>query len=318
MRPPAPLILLLALLALATPATAADGGVRAPEADGGVAYGQPVLAPLKVARFRVSPAVLRADGAPARITYRLTGSRGPVRVWLEVVRSGGGRRPVLRVPLGTHRGGTVSWAPQPGQLTAGRYLARVRVVARRGARASAASARSRLRVLPPRPAPAPPPAPPPTPTPAPPAPTPPAPSGVPGVFPVQGPYTFGGEGARFGASRGTYAHRGQDIAAADGTPVVAPVPGVIFWRAYQATGAGHYLVLRGDDGRDHVFMHLRDGSVVVTKGTRVAAGARLGEVGDTGSSHGPHLHFEIWPDGWFSGPSSAPIDPLPDLLAWAS
>jgi murein DD-endopeptidase MepM/ murein hydrolase activator NlpD len=134
---------------------------------------------------------------------------------------------------------------------------------------------------------------------------------------VAGPYTLGGTDARFGAVRRGYAHRGQDIIAAEGTPVVAPVPGVIRWRAYQAGGAGHYVILRGDDGRDYAFMHFRDGSVVVAKGDRVAAGARLGEVGHTGHASGPHLHFEIWPDGWYSGPASAPIDPLPDLLAWA-
>ena len=30
-----------------------------------------------------------------------------------------------------------------------------------------------------------------------------------------------------------------------------------------------------------------------------------------------HLHFEIWPDGWYATADSHPIDPLPDLLAWA-
>ena len=77
------------------------------------------------------------------------------------------------------------------------------------------------------------------------------------------------------------------------------------------------MVVRGDDGRDYVFMHMQDGSVAVEKGQPVTAGQPLGNVGDTGDSRGAHLHFEIWPAGWYSSPASQPIDPLPELLAWA-
>jgi murein DD-endopeptidase MepM/ murein hydrolase activator NlpD len=137
------------------------------------------------------------------------------------------------------------------------------------------------------------------------------------VFPVQGPYTLGGEDARVGARRTGHVHQGQDILAAAGTPVVAPRAGFVSWRAYQKGGAGHYVVLRGDDARDYVFMHLRNGSVLVQKGQAVTAGQALAAVGSTGASTGPHLHFEIWPHGWYAE-GSKPIDPLPDLLAWAS
>jgi murein DD-endopeptidase MepM/ murein hydrolase activator NlpD len=138
-----------------------------------------------------------------------------------------------------------------------------------------------------------------------------------GVFPVQGPYSFGGDDARFGAGRTGHVHQGQDILAAAGTPVVSPRAGFVAWRAYQEGGAGHYVVVHGDDARDYVFMHFQDGSVLVQKGQAVTAGQQLGAVGSTGASSGPHLHFEIWPDGWYAE-DSAPIDPLPDLLAWAS
>ena len=135
---------------------------------------------------------------------------------------------------------------------------------------------------------------------------------------MQGAYDLGGDDARFGAARRGHVHQGQDIVAAEGTPIVTPVAGIVHWRAYQASGAGHYVVVRGDDGRDYVFMHMQDGSVVAEKGRRVAAGEHLGSVGNTGDSRGAHLHFEIWPDGWYSTADSHPIDPLPDLLAWAS
>jgi len=331
MRLTAPLIASLALLATALPAAPAQatGGASAPGPHGGYLFGQPPEPRLRVARFAVAPAALR-PGRPARVTFRLSGPGRRVRVWLELRRvgAGAGRARVRRVALGargvgrTHR---LRWTPDPAALAPGRYRARLKAVPRQARRGAAISRRSHLELLappPPPPAPEPTPAPPaptPAPTPAPaapPAPAPPAPSG-PGVFPVQGPYDLGGDDARFGDVRPTHVHRGQDIVAAEGTPVVAPRPGVVFFRDYQANGAGHYVVLRGDDGRDYVFMHFRPGSIVVERGARVAAGQRIAEIGHSGHASGPHLHFEIWPDGWFSSPASAPVDPLPDLLAWA-
>jgi len=98
---------------------------------------------------------------------------------------------------------------------------------------------------------------------------------------------------------------------------VAPRSGVVYWRAYQREGAGSYLVIREDDGgRDLVFMHLQAGSTELTEGDRVSAGQRIGAVGSTGASSGPHLHFEIWVGGWYAK-GGKPIDPLPQLRAWA-
>jgi murein DD-endopeptidase MepM/ murein hydrolase activator NlpD len=196
----------------------------------------------------------------------------------------------------TNRRQQVRWRPK---LQPGSYTARLRATAVR-ARVSTSSP---VRVNAPA-------APAPTAAPAP------APAAGSGVFPVQGPYSFGGADARFGAPRSGHTHQGQDVMAAEGTPVVAPLGGTVSWVAYQAAAAGHYVVLHGDDGRDDVFMHLQDGSVTVAKGSVVVAGQRLGNVGHTGDAEGPHLHFEIWPNGWYAD-GSQPIDPLPDLLAWA-
>src|SRR5206468_2794749 len=135
------------------------------------------------------------------------------------------------------------------------------------------------------------------------------------IFPVAGPYSFGGAGSRFGAGRVGHIHQGQDIAAAEGTPVVAPRSGTILWRAYQTGGAGNYLVLRASDRHDYVFMHLRTGSLRVARGATVRAGQVLGQVGMTGDATGPHLHFEVWVGGWQSGSGHA-IDPLPLLETW--
>ena len=135
---------------------------------------------------------------------------------------------------------------------------------------------------------------------------PPAPAGA---FPVAGAYSLGGPEMRFGAGRPGHAHQGQDISAAAGTPVVAPVAGAVYWVAYQGDGAGHYVVVRGADGRDYVFMHLLAGSVAAVKGQVLAAGQPFAAVGSTGRSSGPHLHFEIWPDGWYSSAGVAPDRP---------
>jgi murein DD-endopeptidase MepM/ murein hydrolase activator NlpD len=136
------------------------------------------------------------------------------------------------------------------------------------------------------------------------------------AFLSQSAFDWGGEGSRFGAKREGHRHQGQDLAAAEGTPVVAPRGGLVEVVQYQAGGAGHYVVVDGDDeDHDYVFMHMRSGSITVAEGDRVRTGQAIGEVGTTGSSSGPHLHFELWVGGWYTG--GAPIDPLPLLQSWA-
>jgi murein DD-endopeptidase MepM/ murein hydrolase activator NlpD len=136
------------------------------------------------------------------------------------------------------------------------------------------------------------------------------------AFPIAGSFDWGSDGSRFGAKRQGHSHQGQDLAAAEGTPVVAPRGGLVEAVQYQAQGAGHYVVLDGDDeDHDYVFMHLRSGSITVEEGDRVRTGQAIGEVGNTGGSTGAHLHFEIWVGGWFTG--GEPIDPLPLLQSWA-
>jgi murein DD-endopeptidase MepM/ murein hydrolase activator NlpD len=249
--------------------------------------------------FTVAPAIL-APGHPATFTFRVDGRMGSVRVRIELSRAGISA-PAKRLRLGYRRTGRryeYVWTPTAGELRAGEYAVTLRAIDDSGhrlRRTATASGRGRLTVQ---------------------VPPPPATSAA-GVFPVQGEYTFGGPEARFGAQRAGHIHQGQDIPAPEGTPLVAPIAGTVTWVKFQAGGAGYYVVLRGIDGRDYVFMHIRAGSITVTKGAVLAAGQPFAQVGSTGGSTGPHLHFEIWPDGWYSSSASRPSDPLPELMAWA-
>lgn len=302
----------LAGIAVAVPAVAAasdppTGGTVAP-GDGAVRYGQPTkqakrFKPARAARpvareFAVAPAAVVA-GDRATFAYRVRGRTRAVRV--RIVLRRGAR--VIRLRLGYRRTGmrhTYDWTPR--SVPAGDYAVALQAFdgAGRGLRRTArAPGRTRLTIQAP----------------------PPPPAQVPtasGVFPVAGAYSFGGPDARFGAGRPGHIHQGQDITAAQGTPLVAPVAGAVYWIAYQASGAGHYVVERGADGVDYVFMHLVAGSITVQRGAALTPGQAFGQVGATGDASGPHLHFEIWPDGWYSSKASQPIDPLPQLQAWAA
>ena len=133
------------------------------------------------------------------------------------------------------------------------------------------------------------------------------------VFPVRGPHDYGSAGSRFGAPREGHTHQGQDVSAAEGTRLVAVHEGRVTTRQYQEGGAGHYLVIRGKDGSDSVYMHMVRRPIVAV-GEKVMAGQPIGHVGTTGSSSGPHLHFELWTPRWYDG--GAAYDPLAKLKKW--
>jgi murein DD-endopeptidase MepM/ murein hydrolase activator NlpD len=300
-----PAVVLVPVLVLAAPvaASADTGGAVAPSGGsaagggdtttGGASFQRGPL--LRARRFSVAPRTV-VSGAALTLRWRVDGRarRATMRVYL---RDATGRT-VTTLGLGrrrTHRSGRFSWKPK---LTPGTYVARLRATAVQARHTARVSSSSTVTVA------------------APPVTAPAAPSAS-GIFPVQGAFSFGGTDARFGAPRSGHVHQGQDIVAAAGLPVVTPVAGSVYWVAYQAGGAGYYVVVRGADGRDYVFMHLQEGSTIVEKGQPVRAGQQLGRVGSTGESTGPHLHFEIWPDGWYAT-GSEPIDPLPQLQAWAA
>lgn len=86
-------------------------------------------------------------------------------------------------------------------------------------------------------------------------------------------------------------HRGTDIAAPTGTPVVAPAGGVVRL-ARKTFLTGNLLLLDHGYGVTSLYAHLSRMNVKV--GDRVQQGEEIGRVGTTGRSSGPHLHWGIY------------------------
>jgi murein DD-endopeptidase MepM/ murein hydrolase activator NlpD len=122
--------------------------------------------------------------------------------------------------------------------------------------------------------------------------------------PVAGPV-----GDPFGAPRaGGRRHQGVDFPVAHGTRVGAAGRGTTIFAGYNRGGYGNLVVVAHRHGFTTWYAHLS--SITSWVGERVRAGTRLGYVGSTGYSTGPHLHFEV-------RRYDAPIDPLPRLLGIA-
>jgi murein DD-endopeptidase MepM/ murein hydrolase activator NlpD len=301
MRRAAPALALIGCLLLAAPAGAASGGASPPSAGGGTKVGQAAPpAPLP----KPAPLLRKFSVSGTRLRFRIDAPARLIRVRV-VLKRLGSRRTARRIGLGAKRTRkTYVVRLRTSGLKPGRYVVALSARDRRGKalrRARRIPATRRLTVRKPKPRPRPK--------------STPAPRSGAFAFPLVGPFSYGGDGSRFGAGRPGHRHQGQDLAAPAGTPIVAPHSGVIRVVAYQASGAGHYIVLRSDgENRDYVFMHLATGSTRVSEGQRVRTGQRLGDVGSTGASSGPHLHFEVWVGGWYTG--GKPIDPLPLLRSW--
>ena len=88
-------------------------------------------------------------------------------------------------------------------------------------------------------------------------------------------------------------HTGTDIAAKTGTKVVSSIEGQVTRAAYNKYNGNFIEVTNGKI--ETIYCHMRKLSVKV--GDKVKAGTKIGEVGSTGLSTGPHLHFEIVYEG---------------------
>lgn len=89
-------------------------------------------------------------------------------------------------------------------------------------------------------------------------------------------------------------HTGLDFAAPSGTPIRSVAAGTVVETAY--SGAyGNRTIIRLTDGTEIWYCHQT--AFVVSAGQHVKAGQKIGTVGSTGNSTGPHLHLEVHPGG---------------------
>lgn len=130
----------------------------------------------------------------------------------------------------------------------------------------------------------------------------PAPAPVAAAAPATGKYANPLPGACLGSAygewRGTYSHQGWDLPAGHGTPIRALTNARVHSARWEG-GGGNTIILNHGDGSYSIYMH--QSSFAVSPGQWVSAGQTIGYVGNTGDSHGAHLHLEVrWGGPWGS------------------
>lgn len=85
-------------------------------------------------------------------------------------------------------------------------------------------------------------------------------------------------------------HYGVDLSNSAGTDIVATRAGTVKVAKYSSSG-GYYVEIDHGDGFSSKYLHMTH--YIVKKGDKVAQGQKIGEMGSTGVSTGPHLHFSI-------------------------
>ena len=94
-------------------------------------------------------------------------------------------------------------------------------------------------------------------------------------------------------------HTGLDFPADTGTPILAAAGGVV---VVQETHPAYGNMVEIDHGNDLITRYAHSSRVLVKKGDIVKRGQKIAEVGSTGRSTGPHLHFEVWVSGVVQDP----------------
>lgn len=95
-------------------------------------------------------------------------------------------------------------------------------------------------------------------------------------------------------------HAGTDFAGPIGTPIYATADGVVIIAGW-SSGYGRLIKIQHEFGIETRYAHLN--SIKVTEGQRVSRGERIGDMGNSGRSTGPHLHYEVRVGG-------APVNPM--------
>jgi murein DD-endopeptidase MepM/ murein hydrolase activator NlpD len=130
------------------------------------------------------------------------------------------------------------------------------------------------------------------------------------LIPTQHPVAAGNLGSSFGwridpINGGSALHTGLDFQASTGTPIVAAAGGVVVTQEFHPA-YGNMVEI--DHGNDLITRYAHASQVFVKKGDLIKRGKKIAEVGTTGRSTGPHLHFEVLVQG-------VPQDPQKFLTA---
>lgn len=96
-------------------------------------------------------------------------------------------------------------------------------------------------------------------------------------------------------------HKGMDIGAPMGAPIVAATDGVVRFAGWHG-GHGNYVMLAHSGGMATGYAHMS--RIVARVGAHVAQGQLIGYVGSTGLSTGPHLHYEVYRNGQAINPAT--------------
>ncbi|MEY4584013.1 MAG: hypothetical protein RJB10_510, partial [Pseudomonadota bacterium] len=133
------------------------------------------------------------------------------------------------------------------------------------------------------------------------------------MIPTQHPVASGNLGSSFGwridpINGGSALHTGLDFQASTGTPIVAAAGGVVVTQEFHVA-YGNMVEI--DHGNDLITRYAHASQVHVKKGDLVKRGQKIADVGTTGRSTGPHLHFEVLVQ-------SVPQDPQKFLTAGQS
>ncbi|MBO7583481.1 MAG: M23 family metallopeptidase [Treponema sp.] len=89
-------------------------------------------------------------------------------------------------------------------------------------------------------------------------------------------------------------HTGIDMACPEGTPILAAMSGKVADVGYNRT-YGNYIIINHGNGYQTLYAHMS--KTIATKGQYVTQGTKIGLVGSTGYSTGPHLHFMVYKNG---------------------